>query len=202
MPCTTSTPLLERSCAVRPRGFLVNARIRQPSPSRYFKSAPPCLPVAPQTHDYVRHGTLSLFAAYDAATGRVFGRCHQRHRHQEFLAFLERLDAEFPDDGHSQLHLIIDNYATHKTPKVHRWLLRRPRFQLHFTPTGSSWLNLVERFFARITNEAIRRGSFSSVRQLQAAIDAYLAEHNKDAKPFVWTASADSIFRKPANSLS
>ena len=167
----------------------------------------PILPLRPglperQTHDYVRHGTLSLFAAYDAATGRVFGRCHQRHRHQEFLAFLERLDAEFPDDGHSQLHLIIDNYATHKTPKVHPWLLRRPRFQLHFTPTGSSWLNMVERFFARITNEAIRRGSFSSVRQLQAAIDTYLAEHNKDPKPFVWTASADSIFRKLANSLS
>jgi transposase len=143
-----------------------------------------------------------MCAAYDAATGRVLGRCHQRHRHQEFLAFLERIDAEFRDDGHSQLHLIIDNYATHKTPKVHRWLLRRPRFHLHFTPTGSSWLNLVERFFARITTEAIRRGSFSSVRQLKAAIDAYLAEHNKDPKPFTWTASADSIFRKLENSLS
>ena len=126
----------------------------------------------------------------------------QRHRHQEFLAFLERIDAAFSDDGKSQLHLIIDNYSTHKTPKVHRWLLRHPRFHLHFTPTGSSWLNMVERFFARITTEAIRRGSFSSVRQLQAAIDAYLAEHNKEPKPFTWTASADSIFRKLENSLS
>jgi transposase len=167
----------------------------------------PILPLRPglperQSHDYVRHGTLSLFAAYDAATGRVLGRCHQRHRHQEFLAFLERIDAAFPDDGKSQLHLIIDNYSTHKTPKVHRWLLRHPRFHLHFTPTGSSWLNLVERFFARITTETIRRGSFASVRQLQAAIEAYLAEHNKDPKPFTWTASADSIFRKLENSLS
>jgi transposase len=153
-----------------------------------------------QTHDYVRHGTLSLFAAYDAATGRVLG--HQRHRHQEFLTFLERIDDEFPDEGKSQLHLIIDNYATHKTPKVHRWLLRRPRFHLHFTPTGSSWLNMVERFFARITTEAIPRKSFSFVRQLHAAIDAYLAEHNKDPKPFTWTASADSIFRKLEDSLS
>ena len=122
----------------------------------------PILPLRPglperQTHDHVRHGTLSLFAAYDAATGRVLGRCHQRHRHQEFLAFLERIDAAFPDDGQSQLHLIIDNYSTHKTSKVRRWLLRHPRFHLHFTPTGSSWLNMVERFFARLTTETIRR---------------------------------------------
>jgi transposase len=181
--------------------------VDEKSQTQALERSQPILPLRPglperQTHDYVRHGTLSLFAAYDAATGRVLGRCHQHHRHQEFLAFLEGIDAEFRDDGHSQLHLIIDNYATHKTPKVHRWLLRRPRFHLHFTPTGSSWLNMVERFFARITTEAIRRGSFSSVRQLKAAIDAYLAEHNKDPKPFTWTASADSIFRKLENSLS
>jgi transposase len=181
--------------------------VDEKSQTQALERSQPILPLRPglperQTHDYVRHGTLSLFAAYDAATGRVLGRCHQRHRHQEFLAFLERIDAAFGDDGHSQLHLIIDNYATHKTPKVHRWLLRHPRFHLHFTPTGSSWLNMVERFFARITTEAIRRGSFSSVRQLQAAIDAYLAEHNKDPNPFTWTASAASIFRKLENSLS
>ena len=181
--------------------------VDEKSQTQALERSQPILPLRPglperQTHDYVRHGTLSLFAAYDAATGRVLGRCHQRHRHQEFLAFLERIDAAFPDDGQSQLHLIIDNYSTHKTPKVHRWLLRHPRFHLHFTPTGSSWLNMVERFFARITTEAIRRGSFSSVRQLQAAIDAYLAEHNKEPKPFTWTASADSIFRKLENSLS
>ena len=188
---------------IKPSCFVSTRRARlklwsAASPSCHLR---PGLPER-QTHDYVRHGTLSLLAAYDAATGRVLGRCHQHHRHQEFLAFLEGIDAEFRDDGHSQLHLIIDNYATHKTPKVHRWLLRRPRFHLHFTPTGSSWLNMVERFFARITTEAIRRGSFSSVRQLKAAIDAYLAEHNKDPKPFTWTASADSIFRKLENSLS
>jgi transposase len=181
--------------------------VDEKSQTQALERSQPILPLRPglperQTHDYVRHGTLSLFAAYDAATGRVLGRCHQRHRHQEFLAFLGRIDAAFSDDGKSQLHLIIDNYSTHKTPKVHRWLLRHPRFHLHFTPTGSSWLNMVERFFARITTEAIRRGSFSSVRQLQAAIDAYLAEHNKEPKPFTWTASADSIFRKLENSLS
>ena len=121
--------------------------VDEKSQTQALERSQPILPLRPglperQTHDYVRHGTLSLFAAYDAATGRVFGRCHQRHRHQEFLAFLERIDAEFPDDGKSQLHLIIDNYATHKTPKVHRWLLRRPRFHLHFTPRavpGSTW---------------------------------------------------------------
>ena len=145
--------------------------VDEKSQTQALERSQPILPLRPrlherQTHDYVRHGTLSLFAAYDAATGRVLGRCHQRHRHQEFLAFLERIDAAFPDDGQSQLHLIIDNYSTHKTPKVHRWLLRHPRFHLHFTPTGSSWLNIVERFFARITTEAIRRGSFSSVFEL------------------------------------
>jgi hypothetical protein len=188
------------------RGASASA-VDEKSQTQALERSQPILPLRPglperQTHDYVRHGTLSLFAAYDAATGRVLGRCYQRHRNQEFLAFLERMDAAFSDDGKSQLHLIIDNYSTQKTPKVHRWLLGHPRFHLHFTPTGSSWLNMVESFFVRITTEAIRRGSFSSVRQLQAAIDAYLAEHNKEPKPFTWTASADSIFRKLENSLS
>lgn len=155
-----------------------------------------------QTHDYIRHGTLSLFAAYDTASGRVLGHCHQRHRHQEFLHFLNRINDAFPDDGKTQLHLIIDNYGTHKTSRVSRWFARHPRFQVHFTPTGSSWLNLVERFFGKITLEAIRRGSFRSVRQLREAIDAYITEHNKDPKPFVWTASASSIFQKLEESLS
>src|SRR5262245_53305707 len=133
--------------------------VDEKSQTQALERSQPILPLRPglperQSHDYVRHGTLYLFAAYYADTGRVLGRCHQRHRHHEFLAFLEPIDVAFPDDGKSQLHLIIDNYSTHKTPKVHRWLLRHPRFQLHFTPTGSSWLNMVERFFARFTTEA------------------------------------------------
>ena len=172
--------------------------VDEKSQTQALERSQPILPLRPglperQTHDYVRHGTLSLFAAYDVATGRVLGRCHQRHRHQEFLAFLERLDAAFPDDGKSQLHLIIDNYATHKTPKVHRWLLRHPRFHLHFTPTSASWINLVERFFATLTAKQIRRGSFRSTRELETAIKNCLAIHNEDPKPFLWTQTADEI---------
>lgn len=168
----------------------------------------PILPLRPgiperQTHDYLRHGTTSLFAAYDAASGQVIGRCHQRHRHQEFLRFLDLLEANVPAQSPgTAIHLIMDNYGTHKVDKVKRWLLRHPRFQIHFTPTGSSWINLVERFFAKITEEAIRRGSFKSVKELRTAIDHYIAEHNKHPKPFVWTASADLIFKKLENSLS
>ena len=145
-----------------------------------------CVPVCPSVRPTIMysHGTLSLFAAYDAATWTGFRPMSSAPSPSGIPGLSGTYRRQFPDDGKSQLHLIIDNYATHKTPKVHRWLLRRPRFHLHFTPTGSSWLNLVERFFARITTEAIRRGSFSSVRQLQAAIDAYLAEHNKEPKPF------------------
>ncbi len=172
-----------------------------------LERAQPILPLRPglpqrQTHDYIRHGTLSLFAAYDAATGRVLGHCHQHHRHQEFLSFLRRIDRAFPDDGETQLHIVMDNYGTHKTDRVTRWFARRPRFHIHFTPTGSSWLNMVERFFAKITTQAIRRGSFRSVRQLREVIKAYLAEHNTDPKPFVWTATAEGIFRNLENSLS
>src|SRR4029077_14258210 len=133
------------------------ARLKRSSAANPFCH---CVPVCPSVRPMIMCVT-GLFLCLPL-TGRVLGRCHQRHRHQEFLAFLGRIDAAFSDDGKSQLHLIIDNYSTHKTPKVHRWLLRHPRFHLHFTPTGSSWLNMVERFFARITTEAIRRGSFSS----------------------------------------
>jgi transposase len=180
--------------------------VDEKSQTQALERSQPILPLRPgrperQTHDYIRHGTLSLFAAYDTATGRVLGHCHQRHRQQEFLRFLDRIDQAFPDDGKTKLHLIMDNYGTHKTGRVTRWFARRPRFQIHFTPTSSSWLNLVERFLGKITTEAIRRGSFTSVRQLREAIEAYIKEHNKAPKPFVWTATADSIFRKLENSI-
>jgi len=181
--------------------------VDEKSQTQALERSQPILPLRPglperQTHDYIRHGTLSLFAAYDAATGRVLGHCHQRHRHQEFLRFLDRIDQAFPDDGKTKLHIIMDNYGTHKTGRVTRWFARRPRFHIHFTPTSSSWLNMVERFFGKITTEAIRRGSFTSVRQLRDAIEDYLKEHNKAPKPFAWTATADSIFRKLENSIS
>jgi transposase len=158
----------------------------------------PILPMTPGqaergTPDYVRHGTTSLFAALDVATGRVIGKCHRRHRHQEFLRFLDHVDAAVATTPGTAIHLILDNYATHKTPAVQRWLLRHPAYHLHFIPTGSSWLNQVERFFAAITEKRIRRGAFQSVPALERAIAEYLAEHNKNPKPFAWVADADSI---------
>ena len=181
--------------------------VDEKSQTQALERTQPLLPLRPglperQTHDYIRHGTLSLFAAYDAATGRVTGHCHGRHRHQEFLKFLEQVDAAYPDDGETTLHLVMDNYATHKTPKVQRWFLRHPRIKVHFTPTSSSWINLVERFFGLITQDAIRRGSFSSTGELMESIEKYIAEHNASPKPFVWTASADVIFKKLENSLN
>ena len=159
----------------------------------------PLLPMRPglpaqQTHDYIRHGTTSLFAALNVATGRVIGECHQRHRHQEFLKFLKRLDAQLPPTG--DVHIIMDNYGTHKVPKVIRWFLRHPRYHLHFTPTSASWMNQVERFFAKITTQRIRRGTFENVRALETAIERYLTHHNDHCKPFVWTATADAIVDK------
>lgn len=156
----------------------------------------PLLPLRPgqperRTHDYARHGTTSLFAALNIATGKVIGQCHRRHRHQEFLAFLKRIEAEVP--AALEVHLVIDNYATHKTPKVAAWLKRHPRFVLHFTPTSASWLNQVERFFAQITERRLRRSAFLSVADLETAIADYLDHHNQHAKPLVWTASADLI---------
>src|SRR5262249_6771027 len=145
------------------------------------------------THDYVRHGTTSLFAALNVATGEVIGKCHRRHRHQEFLEFLGDVDARVPKRPGIAIHLVLDNYATHKTPAVQRWFLRHLEYHLHFTPTSSSWLNLVERFFAEITAKRIRRGSFRSVPDLERAIREYLEDHNREPRPFVWTADADLI---------
>src|SRR5512144_988590 len=146
------------------------------------------------THDYKRHGTTTLFAALDVLTGRVIGRCLPRHRHDEFLGFLRVIDKQTPKG--QDAHLILDNYSTHKHPDVRAWLTKHPRFQLHFTPTSSSWLNLVERWFRQITDKAIRRGVFHSVPDLIAAIEAYLQAHNDDPKPFVWTATAEDILAK------
>jgi len=146
------------------------------------------------THDYVRHGTTTLFAALNVLDGKVIGQCLPRHLHQEFLKFLRTVDGEFPPE--LDLHLILDNYGTHKHPKVEQWLTKRPRFKLHFTPTSASWTNLVERWFRELTEKAIRRGAFVSVADLEAAIQAFLENYNDDAKPFVWTASAEAILAK------
>ena len=146
------------------------------------------------THDYKRHGTTTLFAALDVLTGKVIGECLPRHRNTEFLRFLRLIDREVPKD--LQVHLILDNYGTHGHPNVKAWLAKHPRFRLHFTPTSSSWLNLVERWFRNLTDKALRRGVFGSVPDLVAAIDAYLDAHNADPRPFVWTATAESILEK------
>lgn len=149
-----------------------------------------------RTHDYRRYGTTSLFAALDVATGKVIGECHRRHRSQEFLRFLETIDGSVPAD--LDVHLILDNYGTHKTAAVRRWFVRHPRFHLHFTPTSASWLNLVERWFALLSQKQIKRGTHRSVRALETAIRAYLAITNEAPKPFVWTKTADEILAKVA----
>ncbi len=146
------------------------------------------------THDYKRCGTTTLFAALSTLDGSVIGQCLPRHRHQEFLKFLRTLDRELPKE--LELHLIVDNYQTHKHANVTAWLEKHPRFVLHFTPTSSSWLNLVERWFRELTDKALRRGVFCSVPDLIAAIDAFLAAHNEDPRPFVWTASVEAILEK------
>jgi len=156
----------------------------------------PLLPMRPgqierRTHDYVRHGTTSLFAALDVKTGEVIGRCHRRHRAIEFRKFLDTVDAAVPAE--LDVHLVVDNYATHKTPLIRRWLAKRPRYHMHFTPTGASWLNQVERWFALLTQKQIRRGVHRSTRALEAAIMQYIAVGNERPKPFVWTKSADEI---------
>ncbi|MBS0457270.1 MAG: IS630 family transposase [Proteobacteria bacterium] len=159
----------------------------------------PGLPLKPgraatMTHDYKRHGTTTLFAALNVLDGQIIAQCQQRHRHIEWLKFLRQIDRETPKG--KQLHLIADNYATHKHPKVQAWLAKHPRFTMHFTPTSASWLNMVERFFRDITTEQIRRGVFTSVAELIAAIDGYVAHHNKQPKPFIWTKSARDILQK------
>jgi transposase len=161
----------------------------------------PLLPMRPgqverRSHDYVRHGTTSLFAALDARSGRIIGQLHRRHRAKEFRTFLDTIDAAVPAE--LDVHLILDNYGTHKTPLIHRWLARRPRFHLHFTPTSASWLNLVERWFALLTEKQIRRGTHRSTRTLETAILAYIALTNTAPKPFVWTKTADEILASVA----
>jgi transposase len=146
------------------------------------------------THDYKRNGTATLFAALNALEGEVISMCDDRHRHQEWLKFLRGIDYVTP--AGKQIHMIVDNYATHKHPKVQRWLARHPRFHMHFTPTGCSWLNMVERFFRDLTENRLRRGIFRSVEQLIGAIDAYVDQHNQNPKPFIWTAKATDILEK------
>jgi transposase len=159
----------------------------------------PMLPGTPAraTHDYVRHGTSSLYAALDLTTGKVIGALHSRHRATEFLAFLKKIDAEVPAD--LDVHLVLDNASTHKTPAVKRWLTNHPRFVMHFTPTSSSWLNLVERWFAELTTKKLRRGTHTSVRQLNADIRAWIDTWNDNPRPYVWTKTADQILASIGN---
>jgi len=149
---------------------------------------------ARQTHDYKRHGTTTLFAALSMLDGKVIGDCMSRYRHQEFIRFFKKIDSETPGD--LELHLIVDNYGTHKHPRVKSWIKRHPRFHLHFTPTSSSWLYMVERWFRDITEKRIRRGTFKSVPSLIKAIDEYIENHNQNPKAFIWSASAERIMEK------
>ena len=156
----------------------------------------PVLPMMPgvperRTHDYVRHGTTSLFAALDVASGFVIGKCYKRHRAKEFLSFLKEIDARMPED--LDIHIVMDNYATHKTKEVKAWLARRPRYHVHFTPTSASWINQVERWFAELTRKQLQRGAHASVKNLEADILAFIERHNEHPKPFAWTKSADEI---------
>ena len=159
----------------------------------------PILPLRPglpsrQTYDYQRHGTTTLFAALNILEGTIIADCQPRHRHQEFLRFLERIDATV--DKRWDIHMVLDNYGTHKHPEVKRWLAERPRYHVHFTPTSSSWLNQIERWFAEITRKRIRRGTFRSVPELVKAIKDYIRHYNRNHRPFQWVASASQIIRK------
>jgi len=179
--------------------------VDEKSQMRALDRSQPLLPMGPgrverRTHDYTRHGTSSLFAALMVRTGVVIGECHRRHRSEEFVRFLNTVDevvkATEPDG--TQIHIVLDNYATHKTPAVKRWLARHPEYHLHFTPTSASWLNQVERVFADLTEKQLRRGVFKSVTALEKAARDYLHERNTDARPFTWTADADTILRRVA----
>jgi transposase len=165
----------------------------------------PLLPLKPaqverRTPDYLRHGTTTLFAALDVATGQVFGKCLSRHRSQEFRRFLDHIEENVPAD--LDVHIVLDNHATHKTPLIQRWLLRHPRYHLHFTPTHASWINQVERFFALLTERQIKRGSHSCLKQLLDAIHCFIDRNNSSPKPFVWTRSADDILNSVARFAS
>lgn len=181
--------------------------VDEKSQCQALERAQPVLPIdlgrpECQTHDYIRHGTTSLFAALEVATGKVVGKCYPKHRHQEFLNFLKHLNQSYPEKDEETIHLVVDNYATHNTPAIKKWLAKHPRFHLHFTPTGASWLNQIERFFGLITSQRIRRGSFQSVKELEKAILDYIAGHNKNPKPFIWTKTADEIFEKITTSFT
>jgi len=161
----------------------------------------PLLPLRPgqverRTHDYVRHGTTSLFAALDVKTGKIIGECRRRHRAVEFRQFLDTIEANVPAE--LDVHLVLDNLSTHKAPTIQRWLAKRPRFHLHFTPTSSSWINMVERWFGLLTERQLRRGAHRSTLALEAAIESYIAVTNEQPKPFVWTKSADEILASVA----
>jgi transposase len=181
---------------VDPPAHAVVLSVDEKSQIQALDRTQPGLPMKPgrcgtMTHDYKRHGTTTLFAALNVLEGKIIGRCMQRHRHQEFIRFLNAIEAEIPDG--KIVHVVLDNYATHKHPKVQAWLARHPRFVFHFTPTSTSWLNAVEGFFAKLTRRRLKRGAFRSIVDLQAAINRFLRETNDDPKPFVWTADPNKI---------
>ncbi len=181
---------------MNPPNHAVVLCVDEKSQTQALERAQPLLPMRPgqperRTHDYLRHGTTTLFAALDVATGEVMGECYRRHRSLEFRRFLRQIDEAVPAD--LDVHLILDNYATHKTPAVQRWLAKRPRFHVHLTPTCSSWLNLVERWFAWLSERKIKRASHRSTRELERDIRAFLRHTNQHPKPFIWTKSADQI---------
>lgn len=178
--------------------------VDEKSQCQALERSQPLLPLRPgqperATQDYHRHGTTSLFAALDIATGKIIGHCHSRHRQQEFLRFLDQIDRSVP--AGRDVHLVLDNYGTHKTPKVAAWFKKRPRYHLHFTPTSASWLNQVERWFAKITDQRIRRDSFHSLPALVTAINDYIHANNQDPVPFIWTAPADLILERIKKTL-
>ena len=186
---------------LRPPDRAVVLCVDEKSQIQALDRSQPLLPMRPgqierRTHDYVRHGTTSLFAALDAKTGQIFAQCHRRHRAVEFRKFLDSIDKAVPEQ--LDVHLILDNYATHKTPLIHKWLLKRPRFHLHFTPTYSSWLNMVELWFAALTEKQLRRGVHRSTRELELAIERFVESSNDQAQPFVWTKTADQILESIA----
>ena len=193
---------------MNPPAHAVVLSIDEKSQIQALERTRPALPLAEghpaaQTHDYVRHGTTTLFAALDVLEGTVLGRCMQRHRHGEFIRFLNAVEAAVP--AGKTVQVVLDNYATHKHPKSARWLARHPRWTFHFTPTSASWMNAVEGFFSTLTRRRLRRGTFLGVVDLQAAIKRYIAEHNQSAKPFTWTKPAaailDAVSRVPAPSV-
>lgn len=184
---------------MHPPAHAVVLSIDEKSQIQALDRTQPGLPIKPgkcgtMTHDYKRHGTTTLFAAFNVLEGVVFGRCMQRHTHQEFIRFLNAVERQVP--AGKLVHAILDNYATHKHPKVKAWLARHPRWVFHFTPTSGSWLNAVENFFSALTRKRLKRGVFRSIADLQAAINRYLKQHNDDPKPFVWTKPAETILAK------